>query len=972
MTTTLRLAPLPLLIAAALTSFAPQALASPECPLADAVQRSALRELCPMRDGLARFSVGRQWGFVDAAGRIMIAPQFDELNDFSEGYATARVDEKWGLIDRQGKWAVQPAFSELGSMSGGLLVASHEGKDGFIDASGKWVIPAQFDGVDPFAGEVAVARQAQRFMLIDKAGRVVKRFPDNVSLYSGRGKEGMFEAKLKLDDYLVNIDGRRHAMPAHAQEHTYANQQFIGATRIKRGEEEVTLHGLMDMAGKWLIPAQFRELAPFNGKLAIASPDAGTEQSGQKGQKGLIDQRGAFVVQPMYDSLTHEKDGFYRGRRGEAGEKLDLIDSSGKLVFTLDCAAGKLAPAIGKLVLLAGCGKTTLAFSSGKVVTSITGEVEVKTHGDYILLTRDGSDDEDRALLFELYDSKGARVAASDPAHKLYGQGYHQAALLHAGPPGRAAAMDLPIALFARYSEPSSITLLTREHKLVTRPEWKYESELLEYTIRSDEAIMEGPLVVHTDDGVGAVDAKGNWVVAPTFSRLSSFEHGLAYGTADGARVVVDATGKTYPFPEQGYRFSRSAPMTLSGETDEERVTVNLRTGAVTKKKRLDIDSGKLVDGVMPAQQDRKWGLMDASETWLVKPAFDKEPAPVLKGGQLAGWITSASVETPTETDDLYGLLDARGREIHKPRFTELRQDQDSGLLLASENDFMRSVLDTNGKTLVAPIHADLTWRGDGWFTVGPAEQHGLVDQRGEWVVKPSRFEFELRTYSKEPVRPYARSYAGVDTDFMDLKGRISTRSAPLALGVEDRSDWWVHEEKRGDDSAVFYGFDFKPRVRLPGATLGAGFVEQRIAFRPADDKLEGKLGLADDTGKVLGMYELSEIESMSQGMARVRKMVNNPRPKNKRGDNEGDYLQRTGYMNHAGKIVVAPVFDAGADFSEQRATVVSKGALAMIDDTGKIVLQGSWQCGRTPVLLDGAKKVVWPEAAKKVTSCKH
>ena len=120
-------------------------------------------------------------------------------------------------------------------------------------------------------------------------------------------------------------------------------------------------------------------------------------------------------------------------------------------------------------------------------------------------------------------------------------------------------------------------------------------------------------------------------------------------------------------------------------------------------------------------------------------------------------------------------------------------------------------------------------------------------------------------------------------------------------------------------------------------------------------------------------MYEAKGLEEMRGGMARLTKLVTrNPSAKAKRRLEQRDYVARTGYLNHAGKLAVPVVFDGGADFSEQRATVISKGGMAMIDTTGKLVLQGAWQCGSTPVLLDGSRKVVWPEDARNVSSCKR
>ena len=40
--------------------------------------------------------VGKQWGFIDHTGKVVIPAKFDEVAYFSEGLAAVRVGSKWG------------------------------------------------------------------------------------------------------------------------------------------------------------------------------------------------------------------------------------------------------------------------------------------------------------------------------------------------------------------------------------------------------------------------------------------------------------------------------------------------------------------------------------------------------------------------------------------------------------------------------------------------------------------------------------------------------------------------------------------------------------------------------------------------------------------------------------------------------------------------------------------------------------
>ena len=54
-------------------------------------------------DGMAAIKVGKKWGFIDANGNMVIPPQFEEVNSFSEGSAEVKSNGQWVHIDKTGK-----------------------------------------------------------------------------------------------------------------------------------------------------------------------------------------------------------------------------------------------------------------------------------------------------------------------------------------------------------------------------------------------------------------------------------------------------------------------------------------------------------------------------------------------------------------------------------------------------------------------------------------------------------------------------------------------------------------------------------------------------------------------------------------------------------------------------------------------------------------------------------------------------
>ena len=156
-----------------------------------------------------------KWGYADASGRIVIAPEFKDARPFSEGLAAVYVEisppskigfidsrgvrtskpaqRKWGFIGQDGTMVIPPQFEAVGDFSEGLAAASlaipWSDRDtwGYIDRQGKMAIKPQFSRAHPFseglalvwAGGVCLAdpfvRSFVNMGFIDKSGHWVIR-----------------------------------------------------------------------------------------------------------------------------------------------------------------------------------------------------------------------------------------------------------------------------------------------------------------------------------------------------------------------------------------------------------------------------------------------------------------------------------------------------------------------------------------------------------------------------------------------------------------------------------------------------------------------------------------------------------------------------------------------------------------------------------------------------------------------------
>jgi uncharacterized lipoprotein YddW (UPF0748 family) len=80
---------------------------------------------------------------------VVIPPQFEQADSFSDGLARVKIEDKWGYIDKTGKLAVQPQLDEADSFSQGLaLVRTYQSvgrrtverrEDGVMEIRGVWL-----------------------------------------------------------------------------------------------------------------------------------------------------------------------------------------------------------------------------------------------------------------------------------------------------------------------------------------------------------------------------------------------------------------------------------------------------------------------------------------------------------------------------------------------------------------------------------------------------------------------------------------------------------------------------------------------------------------------------------------------------------------------------------------------------------------------------------------------------------------
>ena len=111
------------------------------------------------------------WGYIFKNGSIIIEPEFDKANKFSEDLAAVKKDGLWGFIDIYGNYQIEPKFLDARDFSEGLAPVKDATSNnwGYINKEGGWIIWAKFSEARIFSQGLAAVKDYS-WGYIDKSG----------------------------------------------------------------------------------------------------------------------------------------------------------------------------------------------------------------------------------------------------------------------------------------------------------------------------------------------------------------------------------------------------------------------------------------------------------------------------------------------------------------------------------------------------------------------------------------------------------------------------------------------------------------------------------------------------------------------------------------------------------------------------------------------------------------------------------
>lgn len=152
-----------------------------------------------------------KFGYVNEKDEWIIAPQFDDAEDFSEGLACVVVNDKVGFIRTDGTFLVEPKFEYTifkGSFRNGVARIKYDNKYGIITNDGSYLIEPIFERLGNFYEGFASVKDNSKWGFIRKDGSYlvapkfdsVSDYRDGISIITIDGKYGYLK---KDGTYLV-------------------------------------------------------------------------------------------------------------------------------------------------------------------------------------------------------------------------------------------------------------------------------------------------------------------------------------------------------------------------------------------------------------------------------------------------------------------------------------------------------------------------------------------------------------------------------------------------------------------------------------------------------------------------------------------------------------------------------------------------------------------------------------------------
>ena len=293
-----------------------------------------VRDLTKPKDADPLFLIRRadHWGFMDARGKTVIQPRFDDAGYFFNGLARVKVGKLWGFTNEAGKTVIPPQFEAAGDFRERLAPVRVGRKWGYIDQKGRMLIAPAFQGAVAFREGLARVEIWNRVLCGRGIVRTNEDAPEYVFYIQPDIPDHFRDSCHPVDSKIGYIDntGRLVIPPRFAKAHDFSE----GLALVRIDSTEFGKYGFIDHTGVVVTGFQFDEAHDFSeGLAAVLVGRRKVNGIRDPGSYGFIDRLGKFVIRDQFAEAGDFSEGLspvsFRDRQGWG-----YIEKTGKLAIT--------------------------------------------------------------------------------------------------------------------------------------------------------------------------------------------------------------------------------------------------------------------------------------------------------------------------------------------------------------------------------------------------------------------------------------------------------------------------------------------------------------------------------------------------------------------------------------------------------------------------------------------------------------
>lgn len=284
--------------------------------------------------------INGKYGYINKSGKVIIKPQYDNANDFSEGLAAIKVGINWGYINRAGKIIIKPKFHIANDFHEGLAAVGYEKYQssvvtktvGYINKQGKFIIKPESLGpyiYDFKDGLVAILSDSLMCAFKDKSGKVVlnPRKLGYTNIFDGsciEFSEGLLPVEYNNGYGYINKQGKlviktQAYLPEELEDDFIPLGSFsYGIAAIQIGQKLV----FIDKTGKVVNNSPLETTEEYSDGLTDKYIN---------GKYGYADITGKIVIKPQFNYAEPFNHGL---ARVVIGKKHGYIDKTGRFIWS--------------------------------------------------------------------------------------------------------------------------------------------------------------------------------------------------------------------------------------------------------------------------------------------------------------------------------------------------------------------------------------------------------------------------------------------------------------------------------------------------------------------------------------------------------------------------------------------------------------------------------------------------------------